>query len=133
MHLISTDPSPSATLHGKVERSQLTDLNEFWFHHSPPEDAIDRRIEEWQFNYNFRRPHGSLGGKRPIDRIAEVSEITPLAEQVECAYDEGRERIRHREWRVDKALAEHHRRVLELLPPAEDASSKKARKRSSRK
>jgi transposase InsO family protein len=96
-----------------MQRSRLTDLNEFWFHHAPTEDEIDQRLEEWQFDYNWRRPHGSLGGKTPVDRIAEVGEITPLSEQVQNAYDERKERIRHREWRVDKTLAEHHRRVLE--------------------
>ena len=71
----------TAFANGKVERSQLTDLNEFWFHHAPSECEIDQRIEEWQFDYNWRRPHGSLGGKTPVDRIAEVGEITPLSEQ----------------------------------------------------
>jgi hypothetical protein len=37
---------------GNVERSQLTDLNEFSFHHAPTKDEIDQRIEEWQFDYN---------------------------------------------------------------------------------
>ncbi len=53
-HETSHAPHPD----GKVERSQLTDLNEFWFHHAPTEDEIDQRIEEWQFDYNGRRPHG---------------------------------------------------------------------------
>lgn len=35
-------PPRSPHLNGKVERSQLTDLNEFWFHHVPTEDEIDR-------------------------------------------------------------------------------------------
>jgi transposase InsO family protein len=126
-------PPRSPHLNGKVERSQLTDLNEFWSHHTPTEDAIDRRIEEWQFDYNWRRPHGSLGGKTPVDRIAEVSEITPLAEQVGSAYDERKERIRHREWRVDKIVAQHHRRALDVVAPVEDVRSRTPRKQSSRK
>ncbi|MCO8319752.1 IS481 family transposase [Burkholderia multivorans] len=126
-------PPRSPHLNGKVERSQLTDLNEFWSDHPPTGDAIDQRIEEWQFNYNWRRPHGSLGGKTPIDRIAELSEITPLAEEVESAYDETKERIRHREWRVDKTLAEHHRRVVELASPNGASSSTTERKRRTKK
>ncbi|MBU9595839.1 integrase core domain-containing protein, partial [Burkholderia multivorans] len=101
--------------------------------HPPTGDAIDQRIEEWQFDYNWRRPHGSLGGKTPIDRIAELSEITPLAEEVESAYDETKERIRHREWRVDKTLAEHHRRVVELASPNGASSSTTERKRRTKK
>lgn len=126
-------PPRSPHLNGKVERSQLTDRNEFWSHHAPTEDEIDRRIEEWQFDYNWRRPHGSLGGKTPVDCIAEVGEITPLAEQVESAYDGLKERIRHREWRVDKTLAEHHRRALELESPTGASNSSAPRKRHSRK
>ncbi|SAL58122.1 Integrase core domain protein [Caballeronia turbans] len=43
-------PPRSPHLNGKVERSQLTDLNEFWSHHTPTEDAIDRRIEECELS-----------------------------------------------------------------------------------
>ncbi|WP_093633834.1 IS481 family transposase [Paraburkholderia aspalathi] len=125
-------PPRSPHLNGKVERSQLTDLNEFWSHHTPTEDEIDQRLEEWQFDYNWRRPHGSLGGKTPVDRIAEVGEITPLSEQVQNAYDERKERIRHREWRVDKTLAEHHRRVLKLASPNGATGSSRIRKRPPR-
>lgn len=50
-------PPRSPHLNGKVERSQLTDRNEFWSHHAPTEQAIDLRIEEWQFDYNWPRPH----------------------------------------------------------------------------
>jgi len=64
----------------------------------PAADAIDQRIEEWQIDYNWRRLHGSLDGKTPVDRIAELSEITPLAEEVASDCDELNERIRYREW-----------------------------------
>jgi transposase InsO family protein len=126
-------PQRSPHLNGKVERSQLTDLNEFWFHHEPTENEIDQRIEEWQFDYNWRRPHGSLGGKTPIDRVAELGEIIPLREDVESAYDKLKERIRHREWRVDKILAEHQRRMSELVAPTGTTNSDMPRKRPSKK
>jgi transposase InsO family protein len=59
-------PPRSPHINGKVERSHLTDLNEFWSQHAPAEDEIERRIEAWQFDNNWRRPHGSLAGKTPI-------------------------------------------------------------------
>ncbi|PPB80660.1 hypothetical protein B0O95_1301, partial [Mycetohabitans endofungorum] len=89
--------------------------------------------EQWHLDYNWRRPHGSLGGKTPVDRIAELGELTPLSEEVAGAYDELKERVQHREWRLDKTLATHHRRVLELVAPIEDASSNTPRKRPSKK
>lgn len=126
-------PPRSPHLNGKVERSQLTDLSEFWFHHARTERAIGLRIEEWQFDYNWRRPHGSLGGKTPVDRIAELGEITPLAEEVQSAYDERKERIRHREWRVDKILGEHHRRSSEVVAPTGATTSEEPKKRAHKK
>lgn len=126
-------PPRSPHLNGKVERSQLTDLNEFWMHHQPTADAIGDPIEEWQFDYHWRRRHGSLGGKTPVDRLAELTEIPPLAEAVESAYEASKERIRHREWRVNQALAEHHRRMLEFASPSGDANSNTQRKRRPKK
>ncbi|HHX0887818.1 TPA: IS481 family transposase, partial [Pseudomonas aeruginosa] len=61
--------------------------------------------------------------KTPVDRIVELSEITPLAEAVEPTFDETKERIRHHEWRVGRLLVEHRRRGLELATPIGDASS----------
>ncbi len=92
-------PPRPPNLNGKVERSQLTNRNEFRSYHPPTESAIDQRIKEWQFDYNWRRSHHSFGGKTPADRIAEPSDITPLAANGRGAHDETKERIRHREWR----------------------------------
>lgn len=122
-------PPRSPYLNGKVERSQLTELNESWSHHAPTEQAINLRIEERQFDYNWRRPHCSLGGKTPVDRIAELGEITPLAEEMENAYDERKERIRHREWPVGNILGEHHRRESEPVFPIGATGSDAPKKR----
>ncbi|MCF2133926.1 MULTISPECIES: IS481 family transposase [Mycetohabitans] len=126
-------PPRSPHLNGKVERSQLTDLNEFWPRHGLTEGTIEEQIEQWQFDYNWRRPHGSLGGKTPVDCIAELGELTPLSEEVVGAYDELKERVQHREWRLDKTLAKHHRSVLELVAQIGDTSSNTSRKRPSKK
>jgi len=113
-------PPRSPHLNGKVERSQLTDLVEFWSRHSPKEEAIQQRIEEWQFIYNYRRSHGGLAGKTPAGRIAEVGERTPLSEVVVAAYDESKERIRYSDWKKDQAMAALHksRPSSVLLHPA---------------
>jgi transposase InsO family protein len=101
-------PPRSPHLNGKVERSQLTDLMEFWSRHSPKEEAIQERIEEWQFVYNYRRSHGALGGKTPAERIAEIGDRVPLSEIVVANYDESKERIRHSDWKKDQAMAALH-------------------------
>jgi len=93
-------PPRSPHLNGKVERSQLTDLIEFWSRHSAKEKDIAQRIEEWQFEYNWRRSHGSLAGRTPAERMAEIGDRTPLSEEVALAYDETKERMRYSNWRL---------------------------------
>lgn len=90
---------------GKVECSQMTDLQEFWARQKPPAPEIRQRIEEWQFDYNRRRPHGLLGGKRPVDRLGELSSVTALNEDVAIAYDPVNERYRHRDYKAERTLA----------------------------
>ncbi|UAW63593.1 IS481 family transposase [Mycoavidus sp. HKI] len=98
-------PPRSPHLNGKVERSQLTDKIEFWSRYSHKEQGIDQRIEEWQFEYNWRRPHGSLSGKTPVGKLAEVGAQIPLSEDITSAYDLRKERIRYSNWKVDLAIA----------------------------
>jgi hypothetical protein len=98
-------PPRSPHLNGKVERSQLTDLQEFWALHDPKSSSICQRIEEWQFDYNWRRPHGSLGGHTPIERLGELAAVTPLQEDVAATYDQANERLRLPNFRADRAMA----------------------------
>ena len=91
-------------LNGKVERSQLTDLQEFWARRDHPSMADADDIECWQFDYNWRRPHGSLNGKTPVERIAELSDLIPDAESVAVAYDQANEPLRFSNWALDQAM-----------------------------
>lgn len=103
-------PPRSPHLNGKVERSQLTDKIEFWSRYSPKHSDIDNHIQQWQFEYNWRRPHGSLGGKTPIDKLNELSEKTPPHEEVAMNYDPSKERIQHSDWKTDCAISAIHQR-----------------------
>jgi transposase InsO family protein len=97
-------PPRSPHLNGKVERSQLTDLQEFWANRRNPslEDAED--LECWQFDYNWRRPHGSLKGKAPIERIVELRNQIPDREDVALAFDANAEPLRLSSWAADNAM-----------------------------
>jgi hypothetical protein len=93
-----------------------------------PHDAeIQQLIEQWQFAYNWRRRHGSLGGKRPVDRIGELVDSTPLHEICAAAYDRTRERVRHRNYRVDQEMASlwnaRHSVAVTSAAPAADCPS----------
>jgi transposase InsO family protein len=95
----------SPHLNGKVERSQLTDLQEFWPRFKVKDPEIAQRIEEWQFDYNWRRGHGSLKGKTPAEWSGRFAEKVPLREEVEANYDASKERLQLMNWSADQRLA----------------------------
>jgi transposase InsO family protein len=71
-------PPRSPHLNGKIERAQRTVLEEFW----PTVDArapdVGDQLAVWVHHYNWDRPHESLGGQCPIDRICERIDKTLL-------------------------------------------------------
>lgn len=97
-------PPRSPHLNGKVERSQLTDLQEFWAIRAALPMQNPDEIEYWQFDYNWRRPHGSLNGKPPAERIGELSDQIPDGEAIAQAYDETKEPLRFSNWAADRAM-----------------------------
>jgi transposase InsO family protein len=99
----------SPHLNGKVERSQRTDLDEFYGSVDLKDPALEERLQAWQHHYNWERPHGSLHGKTPMDRLCELLDQTPLSEDVAAAYDLAKERIQEQNYVVDLALRAVHR------------------------
>jgi transposase InsO family protein len=58
----------SPKLNGKVERSHLTDKQEFYQLLDYTNDAnLREKIKEWENFYNFNRPHKSHGGLTPYE------------------------------------------------------------------
>lgn len=92
----------SPHLNGKVERSQKTDKSEFY----PTIDVgvgleeLDLLLAEWQHYYNWERPHRSLKGLTPIDRISELSDQTPLSEEVSLHYQLWKERFQEQNYKL---------------------------------
>lgn len=60
-------------LNGKVERSHRIDEEEFYQLLKGKVinslDDFNFKIKQWQDYYNFHRPHGSLGGKTPFEKL----------------------------------------------------------------
>ena len=75
-HCIKFRPVKPASPHlnGKVERSHKTDREEFWAVADPNSPDQELRFAEWQHYYNWDRPHGSLNGQTPIERLHAKSE-----------------------------------------------------------
>jgi transposase InsO family protein len=55
-------------LNGKVERSHLSDYEEFYQVMDYKGDVdLNEKLSEWETYYNFHRPHGGLKGKTPFE------------------------------------------------------------------
>lgn len=87
-------------LNGKVERSQQTDLVEFYAleitgkgrgRQVRQREELEERLVQWQRFYNEERPHGGLEGKTPVARWGEVAALTPSRAELDELYDEARE------------------------------------------
>lgn len=87
-------------LNGKVERSQKTDKVEFYPTVDLKDGELALRLEEWQFDYNWHRPRG----KTPVERCCELTEQTPLIEEVADGYDPDKEHFQERNYRVELAV-----------------------------
>ncbi len=84
----------SPHLNGKVERSQKTDLEEFYVTADLSNfEKLRDELNAWQFFYNWQRPHDSLKGKTPCQITNELSDKTPFWDDVIAQYDSTREHI----------------------------------------
>jgi transposase InsO family protein len=83
----------SPHLNGKVERSQKTDLTEFYSTVDLNANNLEDLLAEWQHYYNWFRPHSALGGKSPDERYLELSSITPFWDDIEENYHPEKERL----------------------------------------
>jgi transposase InsO family protein len=94
----------SPHLNGKVERSQKTDLDEFYTMVNLKDPNLPDRLQEWLHYYNWERGHGSLHDQTPMERYFLLSEKTPFSDEVEAAYDPEKERTQDPNYQVDLKL-----------------------------
>ena len=94
----------SPHLNGKVERSQRIDLDEFYSTVDIRDPLLPDLLAEWQHYYNWDRPHSSLDGKTPIERLAELSDKALLWEEVSAKFDPSKERLQEQNYRAELAL-----------------------------
>lgn len=94
----------SPHLNGKVERSQKTDIEEFYSTVDLQDQDLEQQLEEWQFFYNWHRPHGSLNGASPIDKICDLSEKTPFWAEVYDNFDRLKEDVQEQNYHIEMKL-----------------------------
>ena len=94
----------SPHLNGKVEHSQKTDMQEFYFTVNLNDPNLEIKLEQWQFHYNWYRTHGSLNGKAPIDKCRELSSKIPFQDDLEAKYDDSKKRFQEPNYWLDLEL-----------------------------
>ncbi len=95
----------SPHLNGKVERSQKTDLEEFYAVADLSNfEELRNELSCWQSFYNWQRPHGSLGGKTPSQIVSDLSDTTLLTDEIEKNYRLENERIQVANYQQDLAI-----------------------------
>jgi len=94
----------SPHLNGKVERSQKTDLAEFYAMENIHSPDLESRLSEWQHYYNWYRPHSSLNGQSPMDRFFELIHDTPYSYDIWEIYNPEKEWFRESNYRLDLEL-----------------------------
>ncbi|KMO93788.1 IS481 family transposase [Streptomyces roseus] len=71
----------SPHLNGKVERSHRIDAEEFYRMLDgvviDDTGVFNDKLREWEDYYNYHRPHGSLGGQTPYERLKQKAQ-TPV-------------------------------------------------------
>ena len=96
----------SPHLNGKVERSQRTDLDEFYATVDVKSPALHQQLAEWEFYYNWHRCHSSLAGKTPSEKYSELMFQTPYWEDVCELYNRDNERIFLQNYAMDQAITQ---------------------------
>ena len=91
---------PPASFLGKVERTQRTDLEEFYRLVDLKAADLPVQLQQWQEYYNHHRRHSSLN-QAPWQKWQQLAATTPGWSQVRAAYEPTKERIRHADYRFD--------------------------------
>lgn len=90
----------SPHLNGKVERTQRTDLEEFYDLVALKAPDLFKQLQQWQNYYNRHRKHGSIN-QTPWDKWESLKTKVPTVEEVQRIYELKKERIRDSYYRAD--------------------------------
>jgi transposase InsO family protein len=105
----------SPHLNGKVERSQKTDLDEFYSGIELKDPRLLTKLRAWEEYYNKERSHSSLQGKTPCQRYQELKDIIPNLEEIHANYDISQEVFAIQNYKYDQMIKKINKKKIELL------------------
>lgn len=94
----------SPHLNGKVERTQRTDLDEFYSSININDPQLKDKLREWEEYYNKERPHSSLQGKTPFEQYKMLERLTRTQQEIALAYDQSKEIIAIQNYSYDQII-----------------------------
>jgi transposase InsO family protein len=94
----------SPHLNGKVERTQRTDLEEFYSSVDVKDPELLKKLRAWEEYYNTQRSHSSLQGKTPWEKYQELQHLIPCLEQIHAIYEQSQESFAIQNYKQDQAL-----------------------------
>ena len=94
----------SPHLNGKVERSQRTDLDEFYNSVDLKDLKLTEKLNEWEKYYNYNRSHGSLKNLTPFEKYQELKNLIPDIAEIRANYDKTKESFAIWNYKDDQAL-----------------------------
>lgn len=94
----------SPHLNGKVERTQRTDLDEFYNSIDLKDSDLPGKLRAWESYYNNCRSHSSLQGKTPWEKYQEYKSRIPSLEEIHAAYSLREEVFSIQNYQQDQAF-----------------------------
>lgn len=86
----------------KVERTQRTDLDEFYssVNHKDPE--LHSKLLIWEDYYNKQRAHSSLHGNTPWEKYKTLEKAIPSKKEIQDQYDHSKELFAIQNYKYDQ-------------------------------
>lgn len=105
-HKIKFRPIKPASPHlnGKVERTQRTDLDEFYSSVNIKSPDLVQKLETWQEYYNKQRAHSSLQGQTSHEKYKKLESKIPSLEEVNQNFDLKKEVIITQDYKIYKMI-----------------------------
>ncbi|MDN5246839.1 DDE-type integrase/transposase/recombinase [Candidatus Cardinium sp. TP] len=91
-------------LNGKVERTQRTDLDEFYSSVNIKDPDLEVKLLDWEEYYNKERPHSSLQGETTWEKYKELANIIPFLSEVKGNYMPSNEPFVTQNYKHDQIL-----------------------------
>ena len=94
----------SPHLNGKVERTQRTDLDEFYSSVDPKDSELQSKLIVWEEYYNKQRAHSSLHNRTLWEKYKNLENAIPSIKEIQESYDTAKELFAAQNYKYDQEL-----------------------------